>query len=83
MLACSTAPTPFDLAIIDVMMPEMTGSEVVAELRRVVPTLPIIVSSGFNTASAAESLCAEPRVILLDKPYTAEQLERAILTAIT
>ncbi len=69
-----------DLAIVDMMMPELTGREVVAELRAVTPGLPIIVSSGFSAGSDIEALRAEQGVFLLEKPYTNEQLERAILS---
>ena len=69
-----------DLAIVDMMMPELTGREVVAELRAVTPGLPIIVSSGFSAGSDMKALRSEQGVFLLEKPYTSEQLERAILS---
>jgi len=71
----------FDLAIVDMMMPELTGREVVALLRAVTPALPVIVSSGFSAGEDGDALLAEGGVVLLEKPYTSEQLERAIRSA--
>jgi PAS domain S-box-containing protein len=71
-----------DLAIVDMVMPEITGREVVAELRKGTPALPIIVSSGFSAGNEVEALLSEPGVFLLQKPYTSDQLQRTVLAAV-
>src|SRR5450432_783447 len=38
----------FDLIVTDYKMPKMTGVELIAEIRKVSPTLPIILISGFT-----------------------------------
>lgn len=38
----------FDLVVTDFKMPKMTGVELIAEIRKITPTLPIILISGFT-----------------------------------
>jgi CheY-like chemotaxis protein len=68
----------FDLAIVDMVMPDMTGREVVAALRAGLPALPVIISSGFSAGKDIDALRAEAGVVLLEKPYTREELRRAV-----
>jgi signal transduction histidine kinase/CheY-like chemotaxis protein len=70
-----------DVVILDMMMPDMSGKEVLAKMREVTPDVPIIVSSGFSAGSDLERLRSEPGVFCLAKPYTTEQLERALAEA--
>jgi signal transduction histidine kinase/CheY-like chemotaxis protein len=70
-----------DVVILDMMMPDMSGREVFARMRAVDPSVPVIVSSGFSVGSDLEELRGEPGVIYLAKPYTTEQLERALVEA--
>jgi PAS domain S-box-containing protein len=74
-------PDALDLAIVDMIMPEMGGRQVVAELRGLVPHLPVIVSSGYSPGEEIAALCAEPRTWFLQKPYTREQLVQALAGA--
>lgn len=70
----------YDLVICDVRMPLILGTELVAELRRDLPRLPIVLISAF----ADEQLAAQAQergAWLLSKPFDAvvlgEMLERA------
>ncbi len=70
-----------DLAIVDMMMPDMTGRQVVAALRALRPELPVVISSGFSAGADLDALRAEPGVHFLQKPYRAEELEQVLLSA--
>ncbi len=66
---------PVHLAILDVNMPSPNGWEVMAALRRRIPDLPILVSSGFTEEEEARSRGA---TAVLPKPYSREQLVEVV-----
>ena len=70
-----------DVVILDMVMPDMSGKEVLAKIREVAPAVPVIVSSGFSAGSELEGAGRGSAVFHLAKPYTAEQLERALADA--
>jgi CheY-like chemotaxis protein len=77
----------FDLAIIDIFMPDMDGLETIKALRKSLPTLPIIVMSGYAFRSVdgpppdffrmAMELGASA---CLRKPFTPAQLMHVVQT---
>jgi len=75
-------PDGIDVAIVDMMMPDLTGRDVIARLRGVTPELPIIVSSGFSAGCDLEAVRGDPHVHFLQKPYTEEELNRTLLAAV-
>ncbi|HEX3765565.1 MAG TPA: ATP-binding protein, partial [Kofleriaceae bacterium] len=71
----------FDAIVCDVMMPNMTGIELVEELRRIAPDQArrlMFLSGGVFTADARERLerIGAPQ---LEKPVTAKQLREAVM----
>ena len=67
----------YDAVICDVRMPLMLGTEFVAELRRDLPELPVILISAFaDDYVAAQAAHCNAR--LLSKPFDATALERAL-----
>jgi CheY-like chemotaxis protein len=61
------------VAVIDVMMPGMTGDQVMEALRAIDPTLPVVLISGFTDSrvlKAGQSACTE----FLQKPFHPEDL---------
>lgn len=69
-----------DVVVLDMMMPDLGGREVFAQLRASRPGVPVVVSSGFG-AGEIEPLLQEEGVQFLQKPYTAEQLARVLSAA--
>jgi len=47
-------PDKFNLLITDQVMPEISGSELAAEIRKIRPDLPVIICSGFSGTSPAD-----------------------------
>ena len=68
----TASPGAFDIIVSDVMMPTMGGVEMVTELRRTVPDVPVVFVSGY-TASDRE-LPLDARTIFIAKPYSIEAL---------
>ena len=64
----------WDLVLTDVEMPEMTGTELVAALRKIAPGLPVAVLTGHSpTESAMRELRGQVDE-LLEKPVPPDQL---------
>jgi CheY-like chemotaxis protein len=60
------------LVLTDVVMPHMSGPEVVERLRQLSPDLPALYMSGYAGQTISRHLA--PGVPLVQKPFTAEQL---------
>lgn len=69
--AFQASEAPFDLAIIDVTMPKLSGLELLPLLRRDQPSLPVVLMSGY---SAEEFDPAELEVEFLSKPFEFDDL---------
>lgn len=68
-----------DMILTDVLMPEMTGPEMVARMRAQGLDLPVIFVTGF--AGSDEDAGLLDGEFVLRKPYTLKQLQRAIAKA--
>jgi PAS domain S-box-containing protein len=75
-------PDEIDVAIVDMMMPDLAGRDVIARLRVVTPELPIIVSSGYSAGCDLEAVRGDPHVHFLEKPYTEQELHRVLRAAV-
>jgi len=74
-----TRPAPFDLVVLDLSMPDMSGLDVLRSLRERHPDLPVLISSG-DPADAVPIAQADPHTHLLPKPYTRRDLAQALST---
>ena len=75
----AAARQAFDLLITDYAMPNVSGAEVIAGSRKMRPTLPAIMITGYADPAA---LPATRRVTLLTKPFTPAQMGEAIRKAL-
>jgi PAS domain S-box-containing protein len=65
------------VAVVDVVMPGMTGEQVLAGLREIEPTLPVVLISGFTERRLTRP-AKDPRVEFLQKPFHPEELIAAV-----
>jgi CheY-like chemotaxis protein len=66
--------TEVSLIILDLSMPGLSGEETLARLRRLDPTVPIILSSGYSQREAIRRFAGQTVSGFLQKPYDAEAL---------
>lgn len=67
-----------DVLLTDVVMPGASGPELSREMVRRRPTLKVIYMSGYTEDAIAQHEVATSGIALLNKPFTAEALGRAI-----
>jgi FixJ family two-component response regulator len=66
------------LAVVDMGLPDRPGQQLVAELRKICPSLPIIVASGYGESEVRRRFEAEQRFAFLNKPFEQATLRAAI-----
>ncbi|HTO73599.1 MAG TPA: response regulator [Gemmatimonadales bacterium] len=71
-----------DLALLDMVMPEMSGQEVFHEIRRIRPELPVILSTGYSETTLQDEVSQNRLVWLLSKPYNQARLTAALREAL-
>ena len=74
----SSRANDFALVILDYVMPEMDGAEVLRELRRLAPEVKIILSTGHSSKLDMRDLLAAGVTALLPKPYRPQDLLRVV-----
>jgi PAS domain S-box-containing protein len=65
-----------DVVILDMNMPGLGGSGTLPRLRVLRPTLPVLLATGRADQSALNLVSAHPRVTLLSKPFSLEELQK-------
>jgi len=72
------AAEPFDLVVTDYKMPRMDGLELISRLRGQVPTLPIVLLSGFSEALGLAEASTGADVVLQKSANEVSHLIRAV-----
>jgi len=67
-----------DLLVTDMVMPGMTGHELVRRLRQQRPEFGVIYMSGYSEQAAAEATKSDPRAIVLTKPFSRAAILRVV-----
>jgi CheY-like chemotaxis protein len=65
---------PFDLVLLDVVLPQISGMEVLRRLRRISASTKVILSTGYADSIDMKDLTRFEISALLGKPYTPAQL---------
>lgn len=66
-----------DVLVSDVVMPQMSGPELVASVKRFVPNIGVVLMSGYPQR-LDKDLSIGDEVLLLTKPFTTDQLKQAL-----
>jgi PAS domain S-box-containing protein len=70
------------VAVLDLAMPTAGGGQVLSELRRMRPGLPVIIATGFGIERAVERLQDEEVAAVVRKPFAPGELEVEVRTAL-
>ncbi len=77
----AASPGSYDLVILDMIMPLMSGADALAQMRAVKPRLRAILSSGYSLDDEAQRLLGQGSLGLIQKPFTISELAEAIARA--
>lgn len=67
-----------DLALLDIVMPELSGAAVAEHIRRTSPSTPILFCSGYAKREMPEGIALPEDIPLIGKPYEPRRLLEAI-----
>jgi CheY-like chemotaxis protein len=73
-----TTKEPFDLLLLDAVMPEMGGKECYERIHALYPELPAIFSSGYSADMLPAGFLSEHGLQLIAKPYDSKTLLDAV-----
>lgn len=65
-----------DLVLLDVMLPGMSGPEILERILRINPQQPVVIMTAHSTMALAEELMSKGAVDFVSKPFRAEQLRK-------
>jgi PAS domain S-box-containing protein len=71
-----------DLAILDMIMPNMSGRDAFYAMREIDPSVKVIVASGYSTGGGAEELLAAGAKGFLQKPFQQDRLAETMRGAV-
>lgn len=68
----------FDLVILDMLMPNLSGEEVFFRLREIDPTLQVLIISGYSSEEAVQHILDQGGKGFIQKPFTIGELSRKV-----
>jgi two-component system cell cycle sensor histidine kinase/response regulator CckA len=77
-MICRRHEGPIDLLLTDVVMPQMTGPELVRRISPVRPEMKVLYISGYTSDALHQRNLMEPGTAFLQKPFTPEALARQV-----
>lgn len=75
-------PENIDVVLLDLMMPGMSGMEVLDQVRIIDPNLPVIVITGYATVESAVEAMKKGAYDFIPKPFTPDQLRIVVKRAL-
>jgi CheY-like chemotaxis protein len=76
-------PRRFDAVVSDEVMPEMTGTQMSIELRKLNPVLPIVIASGYGGAGFETRALSAGVNRVLKKPYRMSDIAESLAVFFT
>ncbi|NJK89366.1 MAG: response regulator [Myxococcales bacterium] len=77
LIVLNQVSSSLDLVFLDLTMPGMDGAEVLSRLRKALPSLPVILMSGYAAEAVLARVGVHERTSFLQKPFGVRDLLRA------
>ncbi|MCC6157946.1 MAG: sigma-54-dependent Fis family transcriptional regulator [Deltaproteobacteria bacterium] len=72
----------FDLALVDLRMPDLPGEQVLERIKAARPSMPIIIITGYATIQTSIACIKKGAFDYIPKPFTPEELAHAVTQAL-
>ena len=76
--ACTRENAGLNAVVLDLVMPVMSGNELLPKIKALLPDAKILLTSGYSETEARRLCTAYPGARFIQKPYTARQIARAL-----
>ncbi|MGH9747273.1 MAG: response regulator [Candidatus Acidiferrales bacterium] len=73
-----TSPGRFDLVVLDVVLPKLSGPQIYARICEIKPGVPVIFATGYSSDIAALQQAQQQGLPMLQKPYSPRHLAQKI-----
>ena len=73
---------PYDIVLTDIRMPDIGGMRVLRDIKRIKPSLPVLIITGYATAKSAVQAMKLGAADYIEKPFEPEQLLDAVARAL-
>ena len=67
----------FDIVILDMVLPDISGAEVFEKIRKIRPDIPVIICSGYS--EEMNRMTEEEQVAIVSKPFDIGELRSEVL----
>ncbi len=71
-----------EMVISDIRMPQMTGTELLREVKRRDPHMPVVLITGYATVQTAQEAVRAGAYDYINKPYDVKEIERIVENAL-
>ena len=69
----------FDLILLDIMLPDVNGLDVLKRIKKMVPNIPVIMITGGNDLEIAKKSLSEGAVDYITKPFDFDYLHTTVI----
>ncbi len=80
--AFELAKGDFDIAFLDIIMPDKDGVDLLQEIKAINPQLPVVMMSGYSVEEKKEKIRTLGVGLCLDKPFLMDQVRQIVKEAI-
>jgi DNA-binding NtrC family response regulator len=71
----------FDVAFVDLVMPDEDGVDVLSEIKKIKPSLPVVMMSGYAIEERRKKALECGAVCCINKPFELDEIRRVIQLA--
>jgi DNA-binding NtrC family response regulator len=73
---------PYDIVLTDIRMPDIGGMRVLRDIKRIKPSLPVVIITGYATTKSAVQAMKLGAADYIEKPFEPEQLLEGVSRAL-